>query len=163
MPAAAPPISALRRARVVCAIAAAMAASAGTPIVTPIAAQTPVLLQGVADAEFWSTNATSNLLTRNDGNPGVLGRLQMWGAIEPVRGLVFYAEGLAEAGPARAPTLSNNLYANQFGVRYTASRGLVFDAGRLTPVIGTFASRRFSTRNPLIGLPDGYSLDYPLG
>jgi hypothetical protein len=40
---------------------------------------------------------------------------------------------------------------------------LVVDAGRLTPVIGTFASRHFSTRNPLIGNPDGYSLDYPLG
>ena len=166
MPAAAPPISALGRTRVASAIAAtvvAIAASAAAPIVAPVAAQMPVLLQGVADAEFWSTNATSNLLTRNDGRPGVLGRLQMWGAIEPVRGLVFYAEGLAEGGPARAPTLSTNLYANQFGVRYTASRELVFDAGRLTPLIGTFASRRFSTRNPLIGLPDGYSLDYPLG
>jgi hypothetical protein len=163
MPAAAPPISAWRRGRLVSAVAVAMAAGAGAPIVAAIAAQTPVLLQGVADAEFWSTNATSNLLTRNDGHPAVLGRLQMWGAIEPVRGLVFYAEGFAEAGPARAQAGNYNLYANQFGVRYMASRGLTFDAGRLTPVIGTFASRRFSTRNPLIGLPDGYSLDYPLG
>jgi hypothetical protein len=40
---------------------------------------------------------------------------------------------------------------------------LVIDAGRLAPLIGTFSSRRFSTRNPLIGMPDGYSLQYPVG
>jgi len=77
--------------------------------------------------------------------------------------LVFYAQELAEAGPARDEAARLEIYSNQFGVRYAASRALVFDAGRLTPIIGTFASRRFSTRNPLIGLPDGYSLDYPLG
>jgi len=34
--------------------------------------------------------------------------------------------------------------------------------GRLPPIVGTFAPRQFSTRNPLIGTPDGYSLEYPL-
>ncbi|MDB4876967.1 MAG: periplasmic sensor hybrid histidine kinase [Gemmatimonadetes bacterium] len=126
-------------------------------------AQGGVLLQGVADAEFWSTNASSNLLTRNKGRPAGLGRVQLWGAYEPVRGLVFYAQGMAEGGPARVESDRYDVYSNQFGVRYASSRALVIDVGRLTPVIGTFASRRFSTRNPLIGLPDGYSLDYPLG
>ena len=39
----------------------------------------------------------------------------------------------------------------------------MIDAGKLQPIVGTFASRRFSNRNPLIGAPDGYSLEYPLG
>lgn len=142
----------------------AVAASAAIGSV-PLAlhAQAPVLLQGVADAELWSTDATSNLLTRNDGRLAALGRLQLWGAWEPLSGLTFYAEGLAEGGPARSAVDRYRVDANQFGVRYAASPRFVIDAGRLTPVIGTFAARRFSTRNPLIGLPDGYSLDYPLG
>jgi signal transduction histidine kinase/CheY-like chemotaxis protein len=126
-------------------------------------AQASVLLQGVADAEFWSTNATSNLLTRNNGRPGAVGRLEMWGAYEPVPGLIVYADGLAEGGPARSATDRYDVTSNQFGIRYTASPALTVDVGRLTPVIGTTASRRLSTRNPLIGLPDDYTLDYPLG
>ena len=39
----------------------------------------------------------------------------------------------------------------------------MIDAGKLQPIVGTFASRRFSNRNPLIGSPDGYSIEYPLG
>jgi hypothetical protein len=126
-------------------------------------AQGSVLLQGIADGEFWSTNAKSNLLTRNDGQPGGVGRLQLWGAIEPWRGLVAYGQGNVEAGSARYESNSYQASSDQFGLRYTVSPRFVVDAGRLTPVIGTFASRHFSTRNPLIGDPDGYSLDYPLG
>ncbi|HEY4219403.1 MAG TPA: ATP-binding protein [Gemmatimonadaceae bacterium] len=128
-----------------------------------VRAQAPVLLQGVADGEFWSTNATSNLLTRNNGHPGEVGRLEMWGAWEPVPGLIFYADGMAEGGSARPTTDKYTLNSNQFGVRYTTSQALTVDVGRLTPLIGTTASRRLSTRNPLIGLPDDYTLDYPLG
>jgi hypothetical protein len=122
----------------------------------------PILLQGVADLEAWSTTAHSNLLTRNDGNPAALGRVQLWGAIEPARGWVVYAQGKAQAGSALATDDSARVYADQFGVRYASSRALVFDAGRLPPLVGTFAPRQFSTRNPLIGTPDGYSLEYPL-
>jgi hypothetical protein len=43
------------------------------------------------------------------------------------------------------------------------SPALLVDVGRFTPIIGTFASRHFSTRNPLIGEPDGYTSDYPVG
>jgi hypothetical protein len=126
-------------------------------------AQGPVLLQGIADGEFWSTNARSNLLTRNGGQPGELGRLQLWGAWEPLPRLVAYAQGDFEAGSARYEPGSQEVSSNQFGLRYTISQRLVVDAGKVTPVIGTFASRHFSTRNPLIGDPDGYSLEYPLG
>ncbi|HXT02568.1 MAG TPA: hypothetical protein VN760_00175, partial [Casimicrobiaceae bacterium] len=106
------------------------------------------MLQGIVDGEAWSTNTTSNLLTRNGGRPAPLGRLELWGAVEPVRRLVFYAEGAMEAGPARYDTTSFDAYSNRFGAQYTVARSLVIDAGRLTPVIGTFAARHFSTRNP---------------
>src|SRR4051812_20193629 len=76
-----------------------------------------VLLQGVADGEFWSTNATSNLLTRNGGRPTGLARLQVWGAYQPFGGLVAYAQSDFEAGPARGES-GSELYLDQVGVRY---------------------------------------------
>jgi hypothetical protein len=144
----------------------AIALIAGVATATPVLrahAQMSVLLQGLADAEFWSTSATSNLLTRNGARPGGVARIQLWGAVEPARGLIVYAEGMGEAGNARSEPDDSEVYLNQFGVRYTTSRAFTIDAGRLVPIIGSFAARRFSTRNPLIGQPDGYSLEYPLG
>ena len=126
-----------------------------------LAAQGGVLLQGIVDAEGWSTSANSNLLTRADGHPAGLGRLTAWGAWEPLSKLVLYAEGETETGGA-SPERETQVYSHQFGIRYSVSRLAVLDIGRTTPIIGTFASRHYSTRNPLIGEPDGYSLDYPL-
>ena len=123
-------------------------------------AQASVLLQGIADGEFWSTDTMSTFLRRNSGNPGVMGRLQLWGAVEPARGLVFYANGIAERGPA-CPSPEVEL--EQGGARYTVSRQLVVDAGKITSLVGEFANRRFSTRNPLIGEPDAYPVQYPTG
>ncbi len=121
------------------------------------------MLQGIADGELWTTSATSNLLTRNGGRPTDLGRLQLWGAYEPLHGLVFYAQGRLEGGGARADTANPVLQSDQFGIRYATNQAFVVDAGRLTPLVGTFAARHLSTRNPLIGTPDGYSLEYPIG
>lgn len=118
------------------------------------------MLQGIADAEFWSTDTMSTFLRRNAGDPGAMGRLQLWTAAEPLRGLVIYAYGLAERGPACA---SPETELEQAGVRYTASRHLVFDAGKISSPLGEFANRRFSTRNPLIGEPDAYPVQYPTG
>ena len=123
-------------------------------------AQASVMLQGIADGEFWSTDTMSTFLRRNHGSPGVLGRLQLWGAVEPARGLVVYAYAIGEQGPA-CPTPETEL--EQAGLRYTASRRFVVDAGKITALIGEFASRRFSTRNPLIGEPDAYPVQYPTG
>lgn len=121
-----------------------------------------LLLQGIVDGEGWSTSTTSNLLTRNDGRPAGLGRLDLWGAYEPFSGLVLYAEGAGEGGPARSDR-GTTIYANQLGIRYATTPVFVIDVGKMTPVIGTFAPRHFSTRNPLIGVPDGYTLQYPIG
>jgi hypothetical protein len=124
-------------------------------------AQGGVLLQGIVDAEGWSTNAKSNLLTRGDGHAAGLGRLTAWGAYEPFSKIVFYAEGEVESGNATHDR-ETDVYSHQYGVRYSASRLVVLDLGRTTPIIGTFAPRHYSTRNPLIGEPDGYTIDYPL-
>jgi hypothetical protein len=126
-------------------------------------AQNGLLLQGIIDGEVWSTDTTSNLLTRNRGRPATLARVQLWGAYEPFTNWVLYAQGEGEFGNGRHGGEDNEVYSNQFGLRFAPSQKFVIDAGRLTPIIGTFSSRRFSTRNPLIGIPDGYSLQYPLG
>ena len=125
--------------------------------------QNGLLLQGIVDGEVWSTDTTSNLLTRNRGRTATLARVQLWGAYEPFTNWVLYAQGEGEFGNGRHGGEANEVYSNQFGIRFAPSQKLVFEAGRLTPVIGTFSSRRFSSRNPLIGIPDGYSLQYPLG
>ena len=128
-----------------------------------VTAQNGLLLQGIIDGEVWSTDTTSNLLTRNRGRPATLARVQLWGAYEPFTNWVLYAQGEGEFGNGRHGSEDNEVYSNQFGLRFAPSQKFVVDAGRLTPIIGTFSSRRFSTRNPLIGIPDGYSLQYPLG
>ncbi len=141
----------------------AIAVAAGLALPTAHAeAQRGLLLQGIFDVEGWSTSATSNLLTRNRGNLAGLARLQAWGAVEPLPSVVLYAQGEVETGSA-SPASGARPQTEQFGLRYGRSELFVLDAGRITPVIGTFASRHFSTRNPLIGEPDGYTLDYPYG
>jgi hypothetical protein len=121
-----------------------------------------LMLQGIVDGEFWSTNSASSLLTRNAGRPAGLVRMQAWGAFQPTGSIVIYAQGEIEAGAARRET-GTEAYTDQLGVRYVRSPAFLVDVGRFTPIIGTFASRHFSTRNPLIGEPDGYTADYPVG
>jgi hypothetical protein len=144
---------------------AALALGCTLCVAAPVRAQLPFLFEGLADGEAWATTRHSNLLTRHQGKPATLARLQLWGAVEPFRGLVLYGQGEAEGGSARPRTQADQFYvdAEQYGARYTGWRGLTLDAGKLQPVIGTFAPRHFSNRNPLIGTPDAYSLEYPVG
>ena len=128
-------------------------------MVSPVDAQVCVQLQGIADGELWSTDTNSNLLSRNGGRPGGLGRMQAWGAIETVRSLVLY--GMFETQQGKAGETESDF--EQYGVRFTPTSRFVLDGGRLPGIIGTFAARRFSNRNPLIGTPDGYPTQYPLG
>ena len=143
-------------------VAAALGASVALHADAQQAGAGSVLLQGIVDGEFWSTNATSGLLTRNGGRPAALARLQGWGAYQPFGGLVLYSQVEYEGGPARAER-GAEVYADQAGIRYVFSPAVVLDAGQFTPMVGTFAARHFSTRNPLIGEPDGYTADYPRG
>jgi hypothetical protein len=128
----------------------------------PARAQGGYLVQGVFDAELWKTDSGSALLARNHGRPGALARLGLWGAVEPVRDVVFFGELQAEAGPARSEP-GTEVYLNQLGVRWSPSDLFTVEAGKVKHVVGLFATRRLSFRNPLVGAPDGYSDSYPVG
>lgn len=145
--------------RTTCRVAGFLALLLG--VATGAAAQGGATLQGVVDIEGWSTDSGSALLSRNHGQPAVLGRLRLAGAIEPWRGIVAYAQAEAIAGPATPE--GSEVELEQAGVRFTRSRALVFDAGVIPHLVGAFTSRRSSTRNPLIGEPDGYPALYPVG
>ena len=123
------------------------------------AAQTRVTLQGTLDAEGWSTDTGSAMLTRNGGKPAGVGRLQLWGAVEIAPGAVGYALGQFTGATGESERQAELEMA---GVRFTRGR-FMLDAGKITSPIGSFASRRFSWRNPLIGAPDGYPVTYPYG
>ena len=142
-----------------CRVAVFLALALG--VASGAAAQGGATLQGVVDLEGWSTDSGSALLSRNHGQPAVLGRLRLAGAIEPWRGIVAYVQAEAIAGPAT--TGGSEVELEQAGVRVTRSRALVFDAGVIPHIVGAFASRRSSMRNPLIGEPDGYPVLYPVG
>ncbi|MFL5561423.1 MAG: hypothetical protein ACJ79K_08120 [Gemmatimonadaceae bacterium] len=118
-------------------------------------------LQATVDLEAWSTDSGSALLARNHGRPAGLARLRLAAATEPWTGLVAYVQAEASGGSATVDGTQFEL--EQAGVRYTRARALVFDAGVIPHIVGAFASRRSSTRNPLIGEPDGYAVLYPMG
>ena len=148
----------MARRRALFGIAAAVTLSTARPAI----AQRAILVQGIADAEIWKTDSASILLTRNGGRPAFLGRVHLWGAAEIGRHVLVYAGGTAETGNARAES-GGDWDTELAGVRYTHSGAFVIDAGRMPHIIGTFAARRYSSRNPLIGMPDGYPVQYPLG
>jgi hypothetical protein len=125
-------------------------------------AQGGFLAQGVLDAELWKTDSMSALLARNGGRPGAIGRLGLWAAVEPWRDVVFFGQLSAESGAARQEE-GSELYVTQYGTRWSPSDAFVLEAGKMTHVVGTFQSRSLSFRNPLVGMPDGYSLVYPFG
>lgn len=129
-----------------------------------LGAQGGVLVQGVVDLEAWATDTMSNLLRRNGGRPGGVIRLQLWSAVEPWRGIFLFGQGSAEGGNARAyEDRGTRVELEQAGLRLARDPRFVVNAGKLFHPIGVFAPRLFSTRNPLIGVPDTYTPKYPLG
>lgn len=125
-------------------------------------AQGGFLAQGVLDAELWKTDSASQLLARNGGRPGAMGRFGMWAAAEPWRDVVVFGQLQAETGPGRHEP-GSELYVNQYGVRWSPRDAFVLEAGKMSHVVGVFSARHLSFRNPLVGSPDGYSLVYPFG
>lgn len=130
----------------------------GTP--ARLAAQSNVLVQGVADLELWKTDARSALLSRAGGRLAPAATLHLWTAWELPAGLTLYALGEAEAARGEHEV---ELGVDQAGVRWARSQALVFDAGIINSPVGAFAGRRLSNRNPLVGAPDAYPVTYPLG
>ena len=139
----------------------ALAAVLTAALAVPASAQSRYMLRGLVDAEAWATDTNSILLARNNGQPTALGRLQLWGAVEPLRRVVLYGLFETEASLDSGHDYEADL--EQAGIRFAPSRKVVVDAGRIAAPLGGFAARRFSSRNPLIGAPDGYPVTYPLG
>jgi hypothetical protein len=142
--------------------AASIALVAGILLPRASWAQGGLLLQGVYDTELWKTDSASQLLARNSGKLGALGRINLWTAVEPVRDVVLFGQVEAETGKARDEP-GSEVYVNQYGARWSPSDAFVLEAGKMTHIVGVFSSRHLSFRNPLIGAPDGYSLVYPHG
>jgi hypothetical protein len=127
-------------------------------------AQGGILVQGIADAEGWATKAGSNLLTRNSGRPGYVSRLDLWAAVEPWRRLVVFGATRIEHGTAMVDSTDDlGAELEQAGIRWSQSEAFVVDVGKFPYPVGIFAPRRFSSRNPLIGAPDAYPVQYPVG
>ena len=122
------------------------------------------MLQGIADFEGWKTDTMSTVLRRNGGDPAGLYRLRMWTAVEPVRAVFLFANAVAEGGGGRQFDGPGTTVAlEQGGLRLARHRAFVVDAGKMIHPLGAFGARVLSTRNPLIGIPDGYLPVYPLG
>jgi hypothetical protein len=125
-------------------------------------AQGGFLVQGVLDGEAWKTDSASALLARNGGRAATLARLCVWAAAEPWTDLVLFGAVEGETGRGRQES-GSEVYLEQYGVRMLRSDRLVLEVGKMPHLVGVYASRHMSYRNPLIGDPDGYSLVYPLG
>ncbi len=132
--------------------------------IAPAPCDEHVLVGGLFDAEYWQTDDGSRLLSRNDGDAAPGGRLRLWAASEFRPRLQGFVRGEAYGGRANSEYGTETKLEQAF-VRYSFSepRRLVIEAGQLLSPIGNFSRRYLSSVNPLIGSPDGYSLDYPLG
>lgn len=130
-------------------------------LATPVGAQR-VALETLTDIELWKTDDSSRLVARNEGRALVVGRMHAWLSARLAESLELRALGAAEASSARRDgdlTASLQLLT----LRYARSRALVVEGGKVLYPIGAFAARRFSNTNPLIGAPDLYIPQYPVG
>ena len=143
-----------------CAAVAMLVASAAPLSIAR--AQGGFLFQGVGDLELLKTDSASALLARAGGRPSAVLRGDVWMAIEPLANLVLFNETSAEAGSGRSEP-GNEIYAKQYGVRFSPSDAFQIEGGKIRQVVGAFSSRQLSFRNPLIGQPDGYAAAYPHG
>jgi len=130
----------------------------------PAPCEERVLVGGLFDAEYWKTDDASLLLSRNAGDAAPGGRLRLWAATEFHPRLQGFVRGELYGGRAESADGTRSELEQAF-VRYSFQepRHLVIEAGQLLSPIGNFSRRYLSSVNPLIGSPDGYSLDYPLG
>ena len=134
-------------------------------IASPTAcAQEWYLVEGIVDAEAYGTDSDSPVLTRNDGDLAVLGRLQLWAAFQLSPTLQFYAQGELEADNFDGSgAVDSNL--EQVALRYTrlSAPWLMVEAGKILSPMAAYTERQLSTQNPLIGQPFLYTSAYPWG
>lgn len=129
----------------------------------PALAQDWLLLTAIADGEAWATDSASRLLSRNEGQFATLGRYQLFvgAAVRPTLQVIFVGE--IEGGDATDEADQLDVTYDQLMLRFIPSPLAIIDVGKFSSPVGTFANRRLSTTNPLIGTPDGYALTYPWG
>ena len=125
-------------------------------------AQDWLVAQTIVDGEMWATDSGSRMLSVNDGNPAPAGRAQLFvGAAAGQVQLLFMGEVEHEAGAEEDEEFEFSY--DLLVLRVVASPLAVIDVGKFATPIGAFAQRRFSNLNPLIGMPDMYSVTYPWG
>ncbi|PYQ09545.1 MAG: hypothetical protein DMH00_12855 [Acidobacteria bacterium] len=130
----------------------------------PARGEDRILVQGLADAEIWNTDAESELLSRDAGDTASLGRLRLWAAGDFMNRLQGFALGRVEGGRGTDEGRTD-VHLEQAYLRYSfaAPKRLVLQAGKLILPYGNFSRRYFSNANPLIGSPANYQISYPLG
>jgi hypothetical protein len=142
-------------------------AAAATP--APARAEDRFIVQGLFDAELWKTDTASRLLSRNEGDTASAGVLRVWVAGDFAPGLQGYALGTAYSGNAWEEEEEEEggieTYVEQAFLRYTlqGKARMQIEGGRIVTPAGDFYTRYFSTKNPLIGTPDSYTVNYPEG
>lgn len=140
----------------------AVAATLALAAPTGLSAQSGLGGRLITDAELWSTDSGSRLLTRDDGHVAPLLRVQLFAAAQlgdhwSLRSLTEFETGKAtEDGDTHVDF-------DQVELRYVGSPALLVGVGRFIHPVGAFGARRFSTVNPLIGEPDAYPEVYPWG
>jgi len=128
-----------------------------------MAGEERVRVEGLFDGESWNSTGDSRLLGVNEDHPAGLGRLRLWVAGEFHDGFQGFVSALAEGGAAVGDGRSESEIEQAF-LRYTfGDRRLMIEAGRILTPVGNFPRRYLSSRNPLIGVPGGYSVSYPYG
>lgn len=126
--------------------------------------QEKFLLEGIVDAEGYETNQGSYSLSRNEGDPAGLGRLQAWSAWQISPALQWYAFAELESDNSTG-SWETDAELQQFALRYSAGSSpyYIIEAGKILPPIAMFSERNLSTENPLISRPDFLYATYPLG
>jgi hypothetical protein len=135
----------------------AAALSVAAPIA--LAAQDWLGVHALFDVEAWRSAGRSTLLSRPEPR-ALLGRAFLFGVAAPRRGIELQIgmelEGATDEAEAEVEL-------DHVALRFLPSPYASIEIGKFAQPVGTFAARRFSTSNPLIGRPDGYPVTYPLG
>ena len=127
----------------------------------PLAAQDWLLLGGLANIKGWATDSGSTLLTHNNGHPGGLGQLYLWGGVAlPAHMQVV---SMLEGHGGDASQDGSEIYLQQLVLRFRPSPAVGIVAGKWASPVGAYANRRLPNTNPLIGDPDAYPTAYPWG
>ena len=123
-----------------------------------------LLVKGLQDLEFHSTDSGSLLLSRNDGDPAGAALLRLWVAAELAPGLQAIVLGRLEGGEASDAGETHGSL-DQALLRYVfpGKGNILIDAGKVGAPFGDFSDRYLSNVNPLIAGPDSYDVSYPTG